>query len=109
MTELLNGLLTIVFETYTTKTLPQKIIAKNTIKSMQAGTVFGYIGLTEYIIQKIKEEYGQDLKVISTGGLGRIIANETDKIDVYDIDLTFKGLKIIYEKTKKNLYEKRDR
>lgn len=88
---------------------PEKIIAKNTIKSMQAGTVFGYIGLTEYIIQKIKEEYGQDLKVISTGGLGRIIANETDKIDVYDIDLTFKGLKIIYEKTKKNLYEKRDR
>ena len=49
------------------------------------------------------------MKVISTGGLGRIIANETDKIDVYDIDLTFKGLKIIYEKTKKNLYEKRDR
>ena len=80
---------------------PDKIIAKNTIKSMQAGTVFGYIGLTEYIIKKIKEEYGEDLKVISTGGLGRIIANETDEIDIYDIDLTFKGLKIIYENTKK--------
>lgn len=80
---------------------PEKIIAKNTIKSMQAGTVFGYIGQTEYIIDKIKEEYGQDLKVISTGGLGRIIANETDKIDIFDIDLTFKGLKIIYEKNKK--------
>lgn len=83
---------------------PERIIAKNTIKSMQAGVVFGYIGQTEYIIKKIKEEYGQDLKVISTGGLGRMIACETDAIDIYDADLTFKGLKIIYEKTKRNLY-----
>ena len=83
---------------------PAKIIARNTIHSMQAGIVFGYIGQTEYIIKKIKEEYGENLKVISTGGLGRIIASETDEIDVYDVDLTFKGLKIIYEKTKKNLY-----
>ena len=82
---------------------PDKIIAKTTVKSMQAGIVYGYIGQTEYIIKKIKEEYGQDMKVITTGGLGRIIANETDKIDVYDSDLTFKGLKIIYEKTKKYL------
>lgn len=79
---------------------PDKIIAKNTIKSMQAGIVYGYIGQTEYIIKKIKEEYGENLKVISTGGLGRIIANETDLIDVYDVQLTFKGLKIIYDKTR---------
>lgn len=83
---------------------PEKIIAKNTIKSMQSGVVFGYIGQTEYIIKKIKKEYNENLKVISTGGLGRIIASETDLIDIYDVDLTFKGLKIIYEKTKKNLY-----
>lgn len=80
---------------------PEKIIAKNTIKSMQAGVVFGYIGQTEYIIQQIKKEYGENLKVISTGGLGRMIASETDLIDIYDADLTFKGLKIIYDKTKK--------
>ncbi|MEG0549023.1 MAG: type III pantothenate kinase [Coprobacillus sp.] len=82
---------------------PKNIIAKNTVKSMQAGVVFGYIGQTEYIIKKIKAEYGQDMKVISTGGLGRMIAKETDEIDIYDVDLTFKGLKIIYEKSKKNL------
>ena len=46
----------------------------------------------------------KSLKVISTGGLGRIIASETDEIDIYDVDLTFKGLKIIYDKTKKNIY-----
>ncbi len=80
---------------------PDCIIAKNTIKSMQAGVFFGYIGQTEYIIKKIKEEYGENLKVISTGGLGRMIAKETKMIDIYDADLTFKGLKIIYEKNKK--------
>lgn len=82
-------------------TKPDKIIAKNTVKSMQAGIVYGYIGQTEYIIKKLKEEYGKNMKVISTGGLGRIISNETDSIDIHDADLTFKGLKIIYEKTKK--------
>ena len=49
------------------------------------------------------------MKVISTGGLGRMIAKETDFIDIYDADLTFKGLKIIYDKTKKNLYEKKNK
>lgn len=80
---------------------PKSIIAKNTVSSMQAGIVYGYIGLTENIIREIKAEYGQNLKVISTGGLGRIIFNETDLIDVYDPDLTFKGLKLIYDRYKK--------
>ena len=80
---------------------PKNIIAKNTVTSMQAGIVYGYVGLTENIINEIKKEYGQNLKVISTGGLGRIIFNETKLIDVYDPDLTFKGLKIIYDKYKR--------
>ena len=79
---------------------PASIVAKNTITSMQGGLVYGYIGQTEYIIKKIKEETGKDLKVIATGGLGRIISNETDMIDVYDPDLAFKGMKVIYNKTK---------
>ncbi|MFV0395314.1 MAG: type III pantothenate kinase [Coprobacillaceae bacterium] len=79
-------------------TKPKEIIARDTVTSMQAGIVYGYIGLTENIINSIKESYGKPLKVISTGGLGRIIFNETDAIDVYDPDLTFKGLKLIYDK-----------
>lgn len=81
---------------------PQHIIAKNTVTAMQAGVVYGYIGKTEYIIKKIKEEYGQNLKVVSTGGLGKLIAKETELIDIYDQELTFKGLKIIYDKNKKD-------
>ncbi|MBE5927234.1 MAG: type III pantothenate kinase [Lachnospiraceae bacterium] len=80
---------------------PESIMAKETISSMQAGLVYGYIGQTEYIIDKIKEECGEDnVKVVATGGLGKLIADETDKIDIYDMDLTLHGLRIIYEKTK---------
>lgn len=70
---------------------------------MQAGLVYGYIGQVEYIIRKVKEESGiENLKVVATGGLGKIIADETDMIDVYDTQLTLTGLRIIFEKTKKS-------
>lgn len=80
---------------------PESILAKNTTTSMQAGIVYGYIGQTEYIVDKIKEESGiHDLKVVATGGLGRIIAENTDRIDVYDPELTLKGMRLIYNKNK---------
>lgn len=79
-----------------------RILATNTIDSMQAGVYFGYIGHTEYMIHKFKEELQCDLKVIATGGLGRILAENIDAIDVYDPDLTFKGLKLIYDRSKRN-------
>ena len=81
---------------------PDSIMAKETITSMQAGLVYGQIGQTEYIVNKIKEESGYaDAKVVATGGLGKLIAAETDVIDIYDSQLTLKGLRIIYEKNRK--------
>lgn len=74
------------------------ICAKNTIQSMQAGIFYGYLGQTEYIIRKFKEDVNPDLKVIATGGLGKIIFEHTQEIDIYDPELTFKGLKLIYHK-----------
>ncbi len=69
---------------------------------MQAGLVFGQIGQTEYIVNMVKKETGiLDMKVVATGGLGRIIADETDVIDVYDSSLTLDGLQLIYEKNRK--------
>lgn len=80
---------------------PKSILAKETISSMQAGLVYGYIGQTEYIVRKmIEESQLPDVKVIATGGLGKIIADETDVIQIYDPMLTLKGLKIIYNKSK---------
>ncbi len=70
---------------------------------MQAGLVYGQIGQTEYIIRKVKEESGiRNLKVVATGGLGRLIADETDEIDIYDSALTLDGLRIIYDKNRRN-------
>ncbi len=76
---------------------PESILAKNTVHSMQAGLVYGYIGQVDYIIRKIEEAYGKPLKVVATGGLGRTIVESIDYI-TYDSDLTLKGLKYIYEK-----------
>lgn len=80
---------------------PKSILARDTITSMQAGLVYGYIGQTEYIIKKIKEESGiQNLKVVATGGLGKIIADSTDAIQIYDPDLTLHGLRLINNRSK---------
>ncbi len=78
---------------------PESILAKETISAMQAGIVFGQIGQTEYIVRHMIEESGmENVKVIATGGLGRIIANETEVIDIYDPNLTLKGMNLIYKK-----------
>ena len=81
--------------------MPDTILAKETVTSMQAGLVFGCIGQTEYIVNRMLEESGiKNCKVVATGGLGKIIADATDIIEVYDPNLTLKGLKIISEKNK---------
>ena len=78
---------------------PASILSQETVSSMQAGLVYGQIGQTEYIIDKVREESGfTDMKVVATGGLGSIISDETKKIDVYDKFLTLDGLRILYEK-----------
>lgn len=80
---------------------PKSILAQETISSMQAGLVYGQIGQTEYIIRRVKEESRiPNIKVVATGGLGRLIADETESIDVYDSFLTLDGLRIIYNKNK---------
>ena len=81
---------------------PGNIIAKDTISAMQAGLFYGTIGQTEYIIRKIKEESGlMDAKVIATGGLGKVVYENTKSIEIYDGDLTLKGLQLIHSKQKK--------
>jgi type III pantothenate kinase len=72
---------------------PDSILAKDTVTSMQAGLVYGYIGQTEYIIKKVREESKiPDLRAVATGGLGRLICSNTELIYKYDPDLTMKGL-----------------
>lgn len=77
---------------------PATILAKNTVNSMQAGLVYGYIGAVEYIVDKMQEAIGKRCTVVATGGLGRIVLPHTDCISHYDPDLAFKGMKLIYDK-----------
>ena len=80
---------------------PDTILARETVSGMQGGLVFGAIGQTEYIVRKMKEESGyEDIYVIATGGLGKIVAQETDCIDLYDPQLTLNGLRLIYERNR---------
>lgn len=85
-------------------TKPGKVINKNTINNIQAGTIYGFTGLVDYIVRKMKAEAGYDyVKVIATGGLSELIVNEKgDIIDVVDRFLTLKGLKLIYDMNSSN-------
>jgi len=80
---------------------PKNVINKNTIKSMQSGIVYGYIGLVDHIVNKMKLEIpGKVKEVVATGGLSTLIASESTTITVVDKLLTLEGLRIIYEKNK---------
>jgi len=77
---------------------PDKIIATNTVTNMQAGIVFGFAGLVEYIVKKIKSELKEDgVKTIATGGFSEVIAKEISCIDKVDKLLTLEGLNYIYQ------------
>lgn len=89
---------------------PESILAKETVTSMQAGLVYGYIGQTEYIVKKMIEESKlEDVKVVATGGLGRVIMEGTDVIDIYDPELTLNGLRLIFNKCKGKVDEVKNR
>lgn len=75
---------------------PPKAIGKSTVTTMQSGLVLGFAGLVEGLVRRLKSELGE-AKVIATGGLADVIAPATDVIDVVDLHLTLKGLKLIYE------------
>lgn len=77
---------------------PPAAIGKNTVHSMQAGLVFGYVGLTEGLIGRLRAELGGRARVIATGGLARIIAPLTREIEVVEPWLTLEGLRLIAER-----------
>ncbi|MBT1162057.1 MULTISPECIES: type III pantothenate kinase [Bifidobacterium] len=79
-------------------TRPNSILATNTRTAMQAGLYYNFLGGTERTIRQFHEEIGEDFQVVATGGLGRVLENDTQLIDVYDPDLIFKGMAAIYER-----------
>ena len=77
---------------------PASVVGKNTVSAMQAGIVYGYVGQAEGIVARMKAESRQQPKVIATGGMASLIADESAAIDKVDPFLTLKGLYLIYKR-----------
>lgn len=78
--------------------LPPKVVGRNPVHSMQSGIVYGYAGLVDGIVNRIKAELGYPCAVIATGGLARLIAPESASIERVDESLTLRGLRLLHER-----------
>jgi type III pantothenate kinase len=81
---------------------PKSVITKDTVSAMQAGIIFGYAGLIDGIVERMKAEIKTKPLVIATGGLARVVASETKCIDKIEDMLTLEGLRIIYSLNSKS-------
>lgn len=79
-------------------TKPKSVVGRNSVTSMQAGIIFGYVGQVDGIVNRIKKEFNVTPKVIATGGLAELIFAESETIEVVDPMLTLEGLRLIYER-----------
>lgn len=78
--------------------MPQTVLGRNTEEQIQAGVVAGYVGNMEYLIRQVMDEMDcEGIKVIATGGLSRMIAQQTDRINIVDPMLTMDGLRMIFD------------
>jgi type III pantothenate kinase len=74
------------------------IVGRSTVPAMQSGVFWGYVGLIEGLIQRIRAERGEAMEVIATGGLAPLLAGATEAIDYVNPDLTLWGLRLIYQR-----------
>ena len=90
--------------------MPQTVLGRNTVEQIQAGVVAGYVGNMEYLIRQVMEEMNCDgIKVIATGGLSRMIAQQTDRINIVDTMLTLDALLLHLQKNRQILIERMHR
>ncbi|UCF27598.1 MAG: type III pantothenate kinase [Chloroflexota bacterium] len=75
---------------------PPHAIGRNTVHAMQSGLLFGYVALVEGMVARFRKELGKEMRVIATGGLAELLANETEIIEVVAPWLTLDGLRIIW-------------
>jgi len=77
---------------------PTKVVGRNTVGSMQSGIVYGYVGLVDGMVDRIRAELGYHTAVIATGGLARLVQPESRTIERVEEYLTLEGLRILYKR-----------
>lgn len=80
---------------------PAKVIGKSTVANMQSGIFWGYVGLIESLIKRIRAEYGEPMKIIATGGLANVFKDEIGLFDFIEPDLMSLGLLEIWRRNSK--------
>ncbi len=80
---------------------PPQVIGQDTVSAMQSGIFLGYLDLIDGLIRRIKAEYKEPMTVIGTGGVASLFEGESEEIDIYDPDVTIRGLLEIYRRNKK--------
>jgi len=80
---------------------PAHVIGRGTVEAMRSGVFWGYVGLFEGMLTRIKAEYGGAMTVIATGGLTPLFVDSTTLFDHVDANLTMKGLQRLYKRNKK--------
>jgi type III pantothenate kinase len=76
---------------------PPSVIGRNTTHAMQSGLIFGYVAMVEGMVERFRKELGPQMKIIATGGLAGLVAEETSVIQIHVPWLTLDGLRIIWE------------
>jgi type III pantothenate kinase len=79
---------------------PTTVIGKNTVHAMQAGLYFGYVGLTDHLARRCREELDPRAKVVATGGLAHLLAEASEVIEEVDAHLTLRGLALLFERNR---------
>ncbi|MGQ9859204.1 MAG: type III pantothenate kinase [Thermodesulfobacteriota bacterium] len=80
---------------------PPSVIGKNTVSSIQSGLFWGYVGLVDGIVERLKKEQeGRPVRVVATGGLASVIAAESSTIEEVDEFLLLEGMRIIYDRNR---------
>jgi type III pantothenate kinase len=77
---------------------PERVVGTSTVVSIQSGLFYGYVGLVDGILRRMRAELGDDAHVVATGGLAALIGRESELIEAVEPDLTLDGLRLIYER-----------